>query len=433
MRVKLHYGWIILAVCFFGVLAAQGLRYSFGAFMAPWENQFSVSRGAVSAISFISFMIFALSQPIIGKLIDLYGVKRVFVYSTIILGAATILTYFATSIWMLLILYGVIASLGFGGASGVTASLAVTRWFHKKQGLALGLVEAGFGAGQMVMVSASLFLIDKFGWKITVLFLGGFLLLVVSPILAIFLKSDPSEIGVRALGEEEAVKKESATNKGGQESLVPQKTFLFQRSFWFLMIPYFICGVTTTGLIDTHFIPLAQYCGFSVAETGTAVSLLALFNTGGTVASGFLADKINNRTMVASVYFFRGLTILFLFVFTLNVKWLAIFIAHPWLLFLFSITFGIVDFAVVAPTIKMLSQYFQGPSLGTATGFLYMSHQFGSAVGSYFPGVLFDRTGNYTSSLATAAALLALACLLSACLPKSNTVVMKKSAEYISS
>ncbi|MBE3571030.1 MAG: MFS transporter, partial [Bacillales bacterium] len=129
--------------------------------------------------------------------------------------------------------------------------------------------------------------------------------------------------------------------------------------------------------------------------------------------------------MVASIYFFRGLTLLFLLLFTLNVKWLAVFLAHPWLLFLFSITFGIVDFAVVAPTVKMLSEYFQGPCLGTATGFLYMSHQLGSAIGSYLPGVLFDRTGSYTSSLAIAAVLLAIACFLSACLPKPNTVLVK--------
>jgi MFS family permease len=201
----------VLAVSFIGVLAAQGLRYAFGAFMTPWENEFSVSRGVVSAISFISFIVFAISQPIIGKLIDQYGVKKIFVYSTIILGTATILTYFATSIWEMFLLYGIISSLGFGGASGVTASLAVTRWFHKKQGLALGLVEAGFGAGQMVMVSSSLFLIHEYGWKMTVLFLGGFLLFIVSPILALFLKSDPSEIGLSALGAEESEKKSLST------------------------------------------------------------------------------------------------------------------------------------------------------------------------------------------------------------------------------
>lgn len=426
---KIHYGWVILAVCFIGVLAAQGLRYCFGAFMEPWEQEFTASRGMVSAISFVSFIVFALSQPVIGKLIDKHGVKRIFVYSIILLGVTTILTYFAQNIWQLLILYGVISSLGFGGASGVTASIAVTKWFHEKQGLALGLVEAGFGAGQMVMVSSSLFLINAFGWKSTVLILGGFLLLIVFPILALFLKSEPAEIGIKPLGAAGTAERPQQNPIETKETPpVSKKRYLFHRGFWFLIIPYFICGFTTTGLMDTHLIPLAQSCGFSIAVTGTAVSLLAAFNTGGTVVAGILADRFDNRKMLAWIYFLRGLTIAFLLIFLTNAKWLGFFVENPWLLFVFSISFGIVDFAVVAPTVKLLAGYFRGTSLGVVTGFLYMSHQLGSAIGSFLPGVFFDRAGSYTSSLVSAAILLMIAALVSVCLPKQTAQQEVKAA-----
>ncbi|KLT19948.1 MFS transporter [Neobacillus vireti] len=429
MLKKIHYGWVILAVCFIGVLAAQGLRYCFGAFMEPWEQEFTASRSMVSAISFVSFIVFALSQPVIGKLIDKHGVKRIFVYSIILIGVTTILIYFAQNIWQLLILYGVISSLGFGGASGVTATIAVTKWFHKKQGLALGLVEAGFGAGQMVMVSSSLFLINAFGWKSTVLLLGGFLLLIVFPLLAIFLKSEPAEMGIKALGAVGTAEKQQQDSMETKETQpILKKGFLFHRGFWFLIIPFFICGFTTTGLMDTHLIPFAQACGFSVAVTGTAVSLLAAFNTGGTVVAGILADRFDNRKMIAWIYFFRGMTIVFLVIFLTSAKWLGFFIENPWLLFVFSISFGIVDFAVVAPTVKLLADYFRGSSLGVVTGFLYMSHQLGSAIGSFLPGVFFDRAGSYTSSLVTAAILLMLAAIVSACLPKQTAHQEAKAA-----
>lgn len=419
LKKKIHYSWIILAVSFIGVLAAQGLRYSFGAFMHPWELEFSASRGMVSAISFISFAVFAISQPIIGKFIDQFGVKRIFVVSIILLGITTILCYFATAIWQLFLLYGIISSLGFGGASGVTASLAVTKWFHQKQGLALGLVEAGFGAGQMLVVSSSLFLIEKFGWRITDFILGGCLLLFIFPILAIFLKSDPADLGVQPFGFETKTADEPV-HKIEKSKLPMKNSYLKHRGFWFLVIPYFICGFTTTGLMDTHLIPFSQTCGFSVAVTGAAVSLLAAFNTGGTVIAGILADKLNNRKMLSFIYFVRGMTILFLLIFMLNSEWLGYFLNHPWLLFVFSITFGLVDFSVVAPTIKVLAAYFQGPSLGIATGFLYMSHQLGSAIGSYLPGYLFDVSGSYTSSFVIAASILLLASLLSAYLPDAE-------------
>jgi MFS family permease len=420
LKKKIHYGWIILAVSFTGVLAAQGLRYSFGAFMHPWEMEFSASRGMVSAISFISFAVFAISQPIIGKFIDQFGVKRIFVFSIILLGITTLLSYYATAIWQLFLLYGIISSLGFGGASGVTASLAVTKWFHKKQGLALGLVEAGFGAGQMLVVSSSLFLIEKFGWRMTDLVLGGILLLVILPILAIFLKSDPADLRMLPFGLDKKTADQPVHNTEKTKPKMERKSYLKHRGFWLLVVPYFICGFTTTGLMDTHLIPFSQTCGFSVAVTGAAVSLLAAFNTGGTVIAGILADQVNNRKMLSFIYFVRGLTILFLLLFMLNSEWLGYFLNHPWLLFVFSITFGLVDFSVVAPTIKVLASYFQGPSLGIATGFLYMSHQLGSAIGSYLPGYLFDISGSYTSSFMIAALVLLLASILSAYLPKTE-------------
>jgi MFS family permease len=428
---KVHYGWIILAVSFIGVLAAQGIRYSFGAFMHPWEIEFSASRGLVSAISFVSFAVFAISQPVIGKFIDQFGVKRIFVVSIILLGVTTLLSFYATAIWQLFLLYGIISSLGFGGASGVTASLAVTKWFHEKQGLALGLVEAGFGAGQMVIVSSSLFFIEQFGWRITVLILGGFLLLIIFPILAIFLKSDPGELGMQPFG----LKKKEAEQSVHKNKEIPfpiqKKSFFYHKGFWLLIIPYFICGFTTTGLMDTHLIPFAQSCGFSVAITGTAVSLLAAFNTGGTVIAGILADRFNNRKMLAIIYLFRGAAIVFLLLFTIKATWMSYFLYHPWLLFLFSIIFGLVDFSVVAPTIKLLAGYFQGPSLGIATGFLYMSHQLGSAFGSYVPGFMYDRTGSYTSPFLVAAIALIFASVLSGCLPTENSMNRKETNKAV--
>ncbi|NUK28816.1 MFS transporter [Parageobacillus sp. VR-IP] len=101
--------------------------------MEPWEEYFSTTGGTISAISFVSFLVFAVSQPIVGKLIDKIGVKKIFVLSTFIVGMVTILSFYATSVWQLFILYGIVAPLGFGGASGVTASVVVTKWFSKKR------------------------------------------------------------------------------------------------------------------------------------------------------------------------------------------------------------------------------------------------------------------------------------------------------------
>ncbi|OCA80983.1 MFS transporter [Bacillus sp. FJAT-27225] len=417
MKRSVHYAWVILGVSFFGVLASQGVRFSFGAFMESWEEFFLATRGTISAVSFLSFIVFAVAQPLAGKMIDQYGVRIVFVVSTAIVGIGTLLTYFATSIWQLFLLYGVISSAGFGGASGVTATVAVTKWFTAKRGLALGLVEAGFGAGQMVIVTSSIFLIELYGWQSTVIILGLFLLLVVCPILGLLLKSEPGDAGYEPLGGAAPLEEvaEPSSIEGGKSRP--------GRKFWYLLIPFFVCGVTTTGLMDTHLIPFAQYCGFSPAVTSTAVSLLAGFNILGTLAAGVLADKIDNRKILAFLYFGRALTILFLLVFSSQASLVAIFIENPVLLLAFSVSFGLVDFATVPPTVKLMSEYFKGQSLGLLTGWLFMSHQFGSALGSFIPGLLFDYAGNYSLSFLFAVFLLIGAGVLSALLPKEKAQV----------
>jgi MFS family permease len=412
---KIHYAWIILAVSFIGVLASQGVRYSFGAFMEPWEEYFSTTRGTISAISFVSFLVFAVSQPIVGKLIDKIGVKKIFVLSTFIVGMVTILSFYATSVWQLFILYGIVASLGFGGASGVTASVVVTKWFSKKKGLALGMVQAGFGAGQMVLVPSSIFLIESFGWKGTVLILGFFLIVIVCPILAIFLKSEPSELGLTALGYENTFDEKP---KVIDQQPINRRNIL-ERKFLFLLIPFFICGFTTTGLMDTHLIPFTQLCGFSSIVTSAAVSTLAAFNIIGTLVSGILADRWNNKKILSFLYFARAITIVFLLLFSSEIG-LKIFLNYPVLLLFFSMSFGLVDFATVAPTIKLLSEYYKGQSVGLLTGWLFMSHQLGSALGSYIPGLLFDQTHSYQLSFFIAFVLLVLAGILSALLPNAS-------------
>ncbi|RAL26391.1 MFS transporter [Thermoflavimicrobium daqui] len=418
MRIrKVHYAWIVLTVSFIGVLAAQGVRLSFGAFIEPWEKEFSVSRGTISVISFVSYIIFGISQPLIGKLIDRFGIRKIFIYSMFIVGVSTIGSFFATSVWQLLIIYGIVASLGFGGASGLTASVAITKWFHTKRGFALGLVEAGFGAGQMILVPSSILLIDIIGWKYTVMSLGIFLLLVITPILLFLLRDEPSKMGLKALGQQEI------EEKGDVQSTVAKtinRSVLTSREFWFLIIPFFICGFTTTGLMDTHLIPFTQNCGFSPTVISIAVSSLAAFNVIGTLISGVIADRYSNRLFLSLLYFVRALTIAFLLILSSNLQLLAIFLHYPILLYLFSFSFGLVDFATVAPTIKLISTYFEKQPIGLITGWLFFSHQIGSALGSYLPGLLFDWSRSYQLSFSISIALLIIAGMLSVFLPEAH-------------
>jgi MFS family permease len=402
------------------LLSAQGVRLSFGAFIQPWESEFSTSRGTISLVAFISYVVYGISQPIIGRLVDQYGVRYILSFSVLLIGISTCATFFAKSPWQLMIIYGVIASIGFGGASNVAGSVAITNWFVEKKGLAIGLMTAGSAGGQLLLVPLSILLISQLGWKSTVLLLGIFLIVIVFPLLYLFLRTHPSERNSTALGgiAETPSNKKTNDNKQNQISIF---ALLKKKEFLFLLLPFFVCGVTTSGLIDTHLIPFAQYCGISPTIAGTAVSLLAGFNILGTAFSGYLADRFSCKNMLTFLYGGRALTIVILLVIIQDPTMLGFFLSESYLLILFAISFGIVDFATVAPTVKLATDYFRQMPVGVILGWLYLSHQLGSAIGAYLPGLLFDLTGGYTSSFVYSMILLVGAACLSFMLPKTIT------------
>jgi predicted MFS family arabinose efflux permease len=186
------------------------------------------------------------------------------------------------------------------------------------------------------------------------------------------------------------------------------------REFWFLILPFFICGFTTSGLMDTHLIPFCHDMGYTDQVTGTAVGLLAAFNILGTVLSGKMADRWSNRLMLAHLYFIRAVSILIL-----------LYTNQPTWLLLFSIIFGFVDFATVAPTQLLTTHYFKNYSVGLILGWIYLAHQIGSSLGSYIPGLLYNWYGSYKISFFSSIALLFFASILSLLLPEPKSTNKK--------
>ncbi|MEG7379976.1 MFS transporter [Bacillus subtilis] len=410
---RLHYAWIIVSVTFLILLAVQGVRLSFGAFVEPWERQFSMDRGTISLISTISFIVYGISQPVIGQLVDKWGARAVLSWSALLTGVSIFLTYFVTSPWQLFLLYGLGVSLGVGGASNVAASVLVVNWFSKKRGLAFGIMEAGFGAGQMLLVPGSLMLIHWFSWKLTVVVLGLLLIVIVFPAAMLMLRNNPSEKNAEPIGGLAAAEKETAP-----ETTALSVTGMFRmRQFWFLMLPFLICGFTTVGLMDTHLIPFSHDHGFSTTVTSAAVSLLAGFNIAGILLSGIVADRWSSRKILCFLYAVRALSIVIL-----------IYSHEPYLLLGFAILFGLVDFATVAPTQMLATQYFQNYSIGLMIGWLSLAHQIGSALGAYIPGVIYTVTGEYTLAFYLSIGMLVLASVMNVLLREPAAVTRDSAA-----
>lgn len=413
-----HYAWTILALCFFAILCAQGVRLSFGAFVRPWQDEFGVSRGAITSIGSLSFLVYGGSQPFVGRTVDRFGIRRTLTVSALLVAAGLALSAAAQTPWQLAITYGLIASLGFGGASGVAASVAVTYWFTQRRGLAFALVEAGFGAGQLLLVPLALALIGLIGWRETLV--GGALLLacVVAPVCARWLRDRPEDVGLEPIGGPHPEQVDANVERTLEPQPVGLQQLLRSRGFWALGLPFFICGLTTTGLVDTHLIPLAQDRGIDSATTGLAVALLAAANVTGILASGPLADRVDNRLLLAGLYGTRGLSFVALY-----------FLTGGPALIGFALLFGLVDFSVVAPTQWLAARYVEPRTVGLAFGCLNAIHQFGSAIGAWLPGVAYDATGSYDHVLVVAAVVLVIASVTCLTLPRPGGAPQQRSPE----
>ncbi|MEK4971298.1 MFS transporter [Niallia sp. FSL R7-0648] len=413
MKNRPHYAWIIVFATFIALLAVQGVRLSFGAFIIPWEKQFSLDRSQISLISTLSFITYGISQPIIGKLVDIFGARKIILFSTVLVSISITLTKFVNEPWQLFLLYGIFVSLGVGGSSNVAAAVIVTKWFQSKRGLALGIVEAGFGAGQMILVPLSLILIQDLGWKGTVLALGAFLLLIIIPLIMWLLKDSPADKGLEPYNDGKEIFKEHQSDT----ATVPVNSIFFQRNFWLLILPFTICGFTTTGLMDTHLIPFSHDHGFSTSVTSTAVSTLAAFNIIGILLSGYLADRWSSRKMLIIFYFIR------------SISFIILLMSHnATLLIIFAIIFGLVDFATVAPTQLLATKLFKNYSVGYIIGWLFLSHQIGSALGSYIPGLMYSHHGEYSLAFYLSIVILIVSTILTYILPEQegNKTLNKK-------
>lgn len=396
-RASFSYAFVIVAVLFTGLVASFGMRAAFGAYISPWEQDFSVSRTVVTAISMLGFVVYALGQPLAGKLNDQFGKNFVPATSILLIGISLILTSRANHIWQIFVLFGFFFSLGVAGCAQPMTAAIITNWFDKKRGFALGLTASGMAVGQLILVPANLFIIDKLGWRTAMAALGAIIIITAGPLFVFFLRSKPEEKGLLPYGYEEvkAGVKETTTPVKDSKKSLPVFSVLKQKDFYLLTIPYFICGFTDVGVVQTHLIPMTQGNGFSVSTVALAFSLIAIFNIAGTIVTGHMSDYFSRKRQLAIIYTIRALTYI-----------LLITLREPWLLLIFAAIYGAMEMASIAPTTSLAVQLFDGYGTGALLGVVSISHQLGGAFGSWIPGLLYDITNSYTVVLTMSVVLL---------------------------
>ncbi|MCX8021584.1 MAG: MFS transporter [Syntrophorhabdaceae bacterium] len=386
---KLFYGWYVLASSFTILFFTSGARYSIGVMFKPMLSEFGWNRASISLAFFIHMAVFAISVSVIGKLYDRYGPKWVIIISTIFLSCGFILTATINSLWQLFLFYGFLAAVGLGGTSVPMVAALTSKWFDKWRGLAVSLALSGNSLGQFALVPVFTFFTIHYGWRYSYLFIG-FIMLAVNIVLALFvIKGDPHQLGLKPLGAEETKKEEKDKEKKPsiertRDLTLPQA--MGTKSFWFFTIAMFICG-SGDFFITTHLIAFVTDLGFSSVTGGNMLAWYGFMSLLGILVAGPLSDVIGNKIPIAATFFIRAILLLLI----LKYKNIT-------MLYIFAFTFGFTHLMSAPLTPTLLGKLYGFSNIGAISGFVNTIHHTAGGFWAYMGGVIFDKTGSYTSA-----------------------------------
>ena len=375
--------WLIVLICFLVLACSFAARAILGLTMPSLELEFGWSRTTLSSGISMALIVMAVVAPVVGALLDRYGPRIILITGLAAIGLGLIGTTFMTEPWHFFILFGLLAGLGFGTAANHVVGTVVSRRFERNRGVAVGTATSGSTGGQLIVMPVLAFLLATVDWRWSFFALAAACFALI-PLVWTMTKPETTADAAAAAAAP-AVSVGARLRAGAERFVHGVGDLAVNRTFVLLAAGFFICGVTTTGVIETHLLPYAAACGFPPLEGATAYGLLSAFNVGGMVLAGWLSDKMNRPLLLGAIYILRGFT----FIILMNI------VDDVPLLFIFAVMFGLVDYSTLVVTANLVATHIGLKRMGLAMGLLSSSHSIGGAVGAFAGGLLFDLFAKY--------------------------------------
>ncbi len=388
-RTRLHRAWVVAAVTLGALVAAAAFRSSTGVLLVPIEEEFGWSRAMTSGAVSLNLVLYGLTAPFAAAFMERWGIRRTVATALVVVGVASCLTTVMTSPWQLWLLWGVFIGVGTGAMALVLGAIVANRWFHTHRGLVIGIFSAANATGQLLFLPVIARTAADHGWRAAA-GIVGVLSLLMAVLVVLLLRDRPSEHGLLPYGMPPGSVVEApdrSTTSAARVAVDVLRTASRRWVFWALVLTFWVCGWSTNGIIQTHFVPAAHDHGMPSTTAAGLLAVVGVFDIVGTVASGWLTDRVDPRWLLVGYYAGRGASLL-----ALDAVLAPGIEPSMWV---FIVFYGLDWVATVPPTVALCRMHFGLVDSGIVFGWVFASHMVGAGVGASVAGWVRSSQGDY--------------------------------------
>jgi sugar phosphate permease len=328
------------------------------------------------------------------------GIRRTVALALALMSATIAASTLIQSPWQLILTWGFMIGLGSGTVALVLGAAVVNRWFVERRGLVMGLLTASTATGQLVFLPMLASVAQSSGWT-SVAWIVAAAVAGMVPIAWLLLRDNPQDVGLQPYG---ADANAPAAAPSHANPIVVALSVLARvsrsRDFWLLFLSFFVCGLSTNGLIGTHLIAACFDQGIPEVRAASLLAMMGIFDLIGTTLSGWLSDRYDSRWLLFWYYGLRGLSLVFLPYSDFTFYGLT----------LFAVFYGLDWIATVPPTVRLVNDLFGKRDAPVIFGWILTGHQIGAAVAATAAGTLRTELGSYLEAFVIAG----IACVLTA-------------------
>src|SRR6185437_14637187 len=403
-RRNVHYGWVMVGVTFLTALVSAGAVGAPGVFIVPLQKEFGWSTAQISSALSIRFVLFGLMAPFAAALMNRYGLRNVTLSALLVVVSALLASLAMTQVWQLMLLWGLVVGIGTGMTALVLGATVAARWFATRRGLVVGILTASAATGQLIFLPLLASLTERMGWRMA-LGLMCVMLGVAALVVLLVMRDRPGDVGLRPFGDQGTQPLPVPVASSGPITAAAfgaLRDAAGTRVFWILFATFFICGASTNGLVQVHLIPMCLDFGIPQVEAASLLAAMGVFDFVGTIVSGWLSDRYDNRYLLSWYYGLRGLSLLALPFTDFSFYGLS----------LFAMFYGLDWIATVPPTVRLTTQRFGPERANLVFGWIFAGHQLGAATAAFGAGLSRTLLATYLPAFFAAGALCLLAALL---------------------